>query len=227
MPIMWATTFQHALPPRMIRLSIIPAVISLAAISTRSVAQAETASTTPERSAEGRAGARWQVSYIAGYRNAGSGWGPAREQVNFGIVDADVVPPCWPLAIAARMALSYTKAVPPGSPSGAGGSGAYDISLSLRRALYDHGEHRVWLGAGAAVVGASIRSKDVIEGTSQNEWQAHDATVGPYLEAGVQQHLRGRAWLGLSATWSHGHVRPAAQTLDAGGLALLALVGVR
>lgn len=211
----------------MVGLSKVLAVIFLAAISTRTVAQTETPSALLERSAEGRARARWQVSYIAGYRNAGSGWGPAREQVNFGIVDADVVPPGWPLAIATRMALSYTTAVPPNSPSGAGGSGAYDVSVSLRRALYDRGEHRVWLGAGAAVVGASILSKHVIEGTTQNEWQAHDATVGPYLEAGVQQHLRGRAWVGLSATWSHGHVRPAAQTLEAGGLALLALIGVR
>ena len=201
----------------------------LAATPSRGAAQSGAAATVSD-SAAARTSRQWHVSYVAGYRDAGSNWGPAEHQVIFGIVDADVRPASWPVALATRMALAYTPAVPPGSRPDAGASGSYEISLGARRDLFSSrapGATRVWLGGGLDILGASIRSKEILPGTVEHAWEDHDATLGPYVEAGVERRLRGRVFVGLAGTWSRGRVRPAAQELDAGGFQLLLLVGGR
>jgi hypothetical protein len=176
-----------------------------------------------------RRGFRGYSSYLVGYRQLGGDWGGARHQFVFGAGEAEVTRPGWPLAVVGRVALGYSPNVPPGSRAGSGLSGSYEISLGARRELgmTSAGRLRTWVGAGAAVIGASVQSEERTDEELEAKWTDHAATVGPVLEVGVLRRWGVAFHTGLLGTWSRGSVRPAARRLAAGGPQVVLLLGTR
>jgi len=173
---------------------------------------------------------RGHLSYLAGYRRGGGGWGSAaRHQLVFGALDLDAARPGWPVAPALRVVITHTPHVPPGSREGAGSSGSYEIGLGVRREVLAvrAPRMRAWIGAGIAVIGVGIQSAERTDETQEAEWQDNGTTVGPVVEAGMLRGLGRALHLGWTASWSRGRVRPHEGRLDAGGLQFGVLFGTR
>ena len=173
---------------------------------------------------------RGHVSYVAGYRRGGDGWGDAaRHQLVFGGIDVDASRPGWPVSPMLRAAVSYTPHVPPGSREGAGNAGSYELGVGVRRDVLSVRARRMraWVGAGIAVVGVGIQSADRERETQDAEWQDNGTTIGPVIEAGMLRGLGRTLHAGWTVSWSRGRVRAHDARLDAGGWQFGALFGTR
>lgn len=167
------------------------------------------------------------VSYPLGYRQTSEDFGDADELANFGLLDLDVQPPGFPVALAFQILGAYTEDVPDeslGSPfADADETTATQINLGLRKTWYT-GPFQHFIGGGVSLVDVTLY-EDSHYYYHDREFDS-DTDVGWWAGAGVNYSPGGGFLLGIAAQYLFdAEVELAGQELDASGFDVLLLIG--
>lgn len=173
---------------------------------------------------------RTHVSYAVGYKRLESGWKPANDHVQFGMLDVDHRPPGWPVSLVGKVLLSYAADIPDVDDAVGDYSGTYELDLGVRK-IFDRYSLQPFVEGGIGVVGAQI--SDWYGGHHRHGGYSYhedsDHAFGYWVGSGVfYKRTSSPVLFGLSVHYSFDmEVDLFDRDLEAGGLSVLLLIGGR
>jgi len=175
-------------------------------------------SSSPEKTSTGH------VSYIFGYKRLENRWAPGENQIDLGIADFDYRRTRWPLSLAGELSLSYTSQKPTLPGFKGNFAGTYEFNIGARKVWERWSRTQPFLGGGVSVLGGSTTTH--VSGTIYAQ-EGHNARPGEWGEAGLYW-LVGRHWhTGFRVEYSYGTITLFSESLNAGGVHVMALLGRR
>jgi hypothetical protein len=166
---------------------------------------------------------RWtgHAGYVFGYKKLESKWSPAQNQVEFGVLDVDVLPPRWPVSLAAQLLASATDSIPDSANTFGDWSGVYELNLGLRKVFNQGKTWEPFVGGGFSIMGSAISTQMF------DSYYQHNGTTGfgYWISGGIYWNFTRHWHVGLEAEYSSAELHLFDAKLDAGGLHALVMVG--
>ena len=163
------------------------------------------------------------LSYTFGYKRLESGWSPAEDQAEIGLLDLDFKKEGWPLSLAVQLIMSYSGEVPEGLSGNF--CGTYELNLGVRKIWESPSAVHPFVGGGLSVIGATTNTFISGGGESFSVNERSAATVGAWGGAGFYWNFAKNWHIGPQVQYSWGRLRLGGKELDAGGLDVLGVVG--
>jgi hypothetical protein len=146
-------TANHSLSPiRHHALLAIPALALTAMVLCGDICAAQTAEGSGRRdTVSGHHGNEWtgHISYVLGYKGLEKKWAPAKDQVEFGLIDFDIKRADWPVSFAAQLLLTYDSDIPNLASFMGDQSGTFEFNVGLRKILGRLPRYQPFLGGGS------------------------------------------------------------------------------